>query len=199
MTTHHLIVPSPVDDLLLLSDGDALTTLQFARRGGHRIDAAWKGPDAVLRDAKRQLDAYFAGKRREFALPLRPEGTEFQQRVWAALRAIPHGVTKSYGQIAREVGNASASRAVGLANGANPIAVIVPCHRVIGADGSMTGFGGGIERKRWLLAHEGWTEGKEGRREGGREQGTSARSPRRIRGGRAARSAGAATTLLWGR
>jgi methylated-DNA-[protein]-cysteine S-methyltransferase len=105
--------------------------------------------------AARQLKEYFAGKRREFALPLRLDGTEFQQRVWGELTKIPFGETRSYGQLAKRLNNPNGSRAVGLANGRNPIAIIVPCHRVIGADGSLTGYGGGLPRKRWLLAHEG--------------------------------------------
>jgi methylated-DNA-[protein]-cysteine S-methyltransferase len=108
-----------------------------------------------LPQAVAQLCEYFAGTRREFDLPLRMQGTEFQRRVWRSLTEIRYGETWSYGQLARRIDNPHASRAVGLANGSNPIAIVVPCHRVIGADGSLTGFGGGIERKRWLLAHEG--------------------------------------------
>ena len=104
--------------------------------------------------ARKQLGEYFKGKRMTFDLPLAPEGTEFQQSVWKQLRKISYGRTKSYGEIANKVGNPRASRAVGAANGRNPISIIVPCHRVIGADGKLTGFGGGIERKRWLLEHE---------------------------------------------
>jgi methylated-DNA-[protein]-cysteine S-methyltransferase len=102
-----------------------------------------------------QLNEYFNGGRREFDLPLYFEGTTFQRRVWQELTEIPYGETWSYGQLARRIGKPSASRAVGLANGRNPISILVPCHRVIGADGSLTGYGGGLERKRWLLAHEG--------------------------------------------
>jgi methylated-DNA-[protein]-cysteine S-methyltransferase len=105
--------------------------------------------------AARQLKEYFAGTRRKFDLRLRMQGTDFQQRVWRTLTEIPYGETWSYGQLAKHIGSPNASRAVGLANGRNPIAVIVPCHRVIGADGSLTGFGGGLPRKRWLLTHEG--------------------------------------------
>jgi len=105
--------------------------------------------------AIRQLKEYFAGTRRVFNLPLRMQGTAFQQRVWRELTKIPFGETWSYGQLAKRIDNPNGSRAVGLANGRNPIAIVVPCHRVIGADGSLTGFGGGIERKQWLLAHEG--------------------------------------------
>jgi methylated-DNA-[protein]-cysteine S-methyltransferase len=107
-----------------------------------------------LDEARRQLEAYFAGELREFDLPLAPEGSEFQLRVWEQLRAIPYGETISYGELARRVGDPAAARAVGLANGRNPLPVIVPCHRVIGADGSLTGFGGGLERKRRLLELE---------------------------------------------
>ncbi|HEY0801667.1 MAG TPA: methylated-DNA--[protein]-cysteine S-methyltransferase, partial [Steroidobacteraceae bacterium] len=98
---------------------------------------------------------YFAGARREFDLPLKMAGTDFQKQVWSELTKIPFGQTRSYGQLAKRLGNPNGSRAVGLANGRNPIAIIVPCHRVIGADGSLTGFGGGIDRKQWLLTHEG--------------------------------------------
>lgn len=108
----------------------------------------------MLALAARQLDEYFAGERREFDLPLAPRGTGFQERVWRALLAIPFGVTRSYGELARTIGRPSASRAVGAANGKNPIAIIVPCHRVIGANGTLTGYGGGLPIKRWLLEHE---------------------------------------------
>jgi len=146
-------VPSPIGSLLLVSDGEALTALEMEPHrpevaGGARPDT---GP---LRAVIEQLEAYFAGDRTDFDLPLRPHGTEFQRRVWAGLVAIPYGRTTSYGALATELGNPTASRAVGLANGRNPIAVIIPCHRVIGADGSLTGYGGGLDRKRWLLGHE---------------------------------------------
>ena len=104
--------------------------------------------------AVEQLRAYFAGELREFSLPLAPGGTEFQRKVWSALTRIPYGRTTSYAAIARDIGTPRGVRAVGLANGRNPISLIVPCHRVIGSDGSLTGYGGGIERKKWLLAHE---------------------------------------------
>ena len=107
-----------------------------------------------LRTARTELEEYFAGERREFAVPLEPVGTTFQQRVWQALREIPYGTTISYGEIARRIGQPRASRAVGLANGRNPISIIVPCHRVIGANGTLTGYGGGLDRKRFLLALE---------------------------------------------
>jgi methylated-DNA-[protein]-cysteine S-methyltransferase len=150
MTFFHTI-DSPIGELLLLGDGHALTGLRmepFEIAPGARQDpGAFAGAEAQLR-------AYFDGELREFDLPLAPHGTEFQLRVWAALRAIPYGETATYGEIAAEVGRPDAPRAVGAANGRNPIAVIVPCHRVIGSDGTLTGFGGGLERKRILLELE---------------------------------------------
>jgi methylated-DNA-[protein]-cysteine S-methyltransferase len=115
----------------------------------------WEENAAKLREPIRQLQAYFAGTLRQFDLPLAAEGTEFQRRVWAALCEIPFGETASYGDIARSVGNPAASRAVGLANGRNPIAIIVPCHRVIGRSGKLVGYGGGLDHKHTLLQHEG--------------------------------------------
>lgn len=114
----------------------------------------WEPDDSAFPDAALQLEEYFAGERREFDLDLDPAGTTFQRRVWAALLTIPYGQTRSYGEIARQIEAPGASRAVGVANGHNPIGIIVPCHRVIGANGSMTGYGGGIERKKTLLALE---------------------------------------------
>jgi methylated-DNA-[protein]-cysteine S-methyltransferase len=114
-----------------------------------------RGTDPVLAEARRELLAYFDGTLREFRIPLAPNGTEFQRRVWTALTHIPYGTTISYADLARRLGNLMAVRAVGAANGRNPIPIIVPCHRVIGSDGSLTGFGGGLDRKRWLLHHEG--------------------------------------------
>jgi methylated-DNA-[protein]-cysteine S-methyltransferase len=151
-------VESPIGRLTLTSDGVALTGLYMgtpAKRPAFGKEWAQNGAAGPLPMVVRQLQEYFAGKRRKFELPLRMQGTAFQQRVWRELIEIPYGETWSYGQLAKRIGNPSASRAVGLANGRNPIAVIVPCHRVIGADGSLTGFGGGLPRKRWLLTHEG--------------------------------------------
>jgi methylated-DNA-[protein]-cysteine S-methyltransferase len=119
-----------------------------------RVDDTWIRDDTAFEDARAQLAEYFAGTRRTFELPLHPAGTPFQQRVWGALRDIPYGETASYGQTAAAVGAPSAARAVGLANGQNPISIVVPCHRVVGADGSLTGYGGGLPAKQWLLAHE---------------------------------------------
>ena len=165
--TVYATMPSPVGELLLTATDDGLTRVYFEQhRHGHRMQPDW-WPAAeasgaardVLAEARAQLDAYFAGARTTFALPLAARGTPFQERVWAALRGIPFGTTISYTELARRVGDLSAVRAVGSANGRNPLSIVVPCHRVIGADGSLTGFGGGIERKRWLLEHEGALEG----------------------------------------
>lgn len=151
-------IDSPIGPLLLTSDGEALTGLHMSDSSHPPSrDADWiESPrHAVFGEARRQLGEYFAGARREFALPLAAQGTPFQQKVWQALRQIRYGETQSYGEVAARIRNPAASRAVGLANGRNPIAVVVPCHRVIGANGSLTGFGGGLARKRWLLEHEG--------------------------------------------
>jgi methylated-DNA-[protein]-cysteine S-methyltransferase len=145
-------VDSPIGELLLTGYGRALHGLYMQEgRRPVRIPRTWIRAEEPFAEAGAQLTEYFDGRRREFELPLAPSGTPFQIRVWNALREIPYGRTASYGEIARQVGVPSAPRAVGVANGLNPIAVIVPCHRVIGADGSLTGFGGGLERKRTLL------------------------------------------------
>jgi len=155
-------VESPIGRLMLTTDGTALTGLYMNLYRNKPSKLPGLGDDWIqnatidpLPAAARQLKEYFAGKRREFNLPLRMEGTEFQRRVWRELTKIPFGETRSYGQLAKHLNNPNGSRAVGLANGRNPIAIIVPCHRVIGADGSLTGFGGGLDRKEWLLTHEG--------------------------------------------
>lgn len=114
-----------------------------------------RGTNDLLNRVAAQLQEYFAGTRTTFDLPLEPSGTDFQLSVWELLRKIPYGVTTSYGELARRLGDPKASRAVGAANGANPIPIIVPCHRVVGSKGELTGFGGGLDRKRWLLEHEG--------------------------------------------
>jgi methylated-DNA-[protein]-cysteine S-methyltransferase len=141
-------IDSPIGELLLTGDGHALTGLHMEP---FRVSPDWRRDPAAFAAAQEQLRAYFAGELREFDLPLAPHGTDFQMRVWEALRAIPYGETASYQEVAAMVGKPHASRAVGAANGRNPIAVIVPCHRVIGADGTLTGYGGGLERKRILL------------------------------------------------
>ncbi len=167
MTWHEM--ESPVGPLLLAGDGRGLKLIHFqagsrARPGGPRMpegerharraEPGWVADAKPFRAVMAQLEEYFAGRRREFDLPLAPEGTPFQHAVWQALTRIPYGETISYGELARRIGNPQASRAVGLANGANPLPIVVPCHRVIGADGSLTGFGGGLEIKRKLLALE---------------------------------------------
>jgi methylated-DNA-[protein]-cysteine S-methyltransferase len=146
---------SPVGWLLLVGDQAGLRSVSFevSKRTTVVLDG-WREDEATFGEVARQLRAYFARELREFDLELAPEGTEFQLRVWRALRAIPYGETISYGELAKRVGNAKASRAVGLANGCNPIPIIVPCHRVIGSDGSLTGFGGGLGNKEKLLALE---------------------------------------------
>jgi len=148
---------SPIGRLLLTSDATSLTGLYMEPSRKAQSTGGWTEDATVapLAAAVRQLTEYFGGTRRTFDLPLRMQGTVFQQRVWRELTEIPYGKTWSYGELAKRIDNPSASRAVGLANGRNPISILVPCHRVIGADGSLTGYGGGLDRKRWLLAHEG--------------------------------------------
>jgi methylated-DNA-[protein]-cysteine S-methyltransferase len=156
----HTVIDSPIGPLTLVSDGEALTAVYMETHRhapdpeawGARSDTADAPP--VLQEAARQLTAYFAGELTEFDLPLAAAGTAFQQRVWAALATIPYGRTWSYAELAQEIGAPGAARAVGLANGRNPISIVVPCHRVVGADGSLTGYGGGVERKQALLALE---------------------------------------------
>jgi methylated-DNA-[protein]-cysteine S-methyltransferase len=160
MTTHVSTIESPVGPLLLAADEDGLQLIEFpsprhpARRGTDWQDT---GADAhpLLRAARIQLGEYFAGRRRGFDLPLKPRGTAFQCEVWNALTTIGYGETINYAQLAQRIGKPSAMRAVGAANGRNPLPIVVPCHRVIGADGSLTGFGGGLPTKRFLLELEG--------------------------------------------
>ncbi|HJU97653.1 MAG TPA: methylated-DNA--[protein]-cysteine S-methyltransferase [Jiangellaceae bacterium] len=153
MPTYWTSVGSPLGPLLLTADDEGLTGLHMdsGRYGPAAPKAGWVEDAALLADVAGQLDEYFAGDRTEFDVPLHPSGTPFQLEVWQALTTIPYGEVRSYGQIADQLGHPGASRAVGLANGRNPIAVIVPCHRVVGASGSLTGYGGGLERKRLLL------------------------------------------------
>lgn len=146
---------SPVGKLLLAADESGLRFLLFAEgRTPPSIEPDWKHDSILLQEPMRQLRAFFAGELLRFDLPLAPQGTEFQKRVWNALLEIPFGETTSYGELARRLGNPTASRAVGLANGSNPIAIIIPCHRVIGSNGKLTGYGGGLPNKRWLLDFE---------------------------------------------
>ena len=155
MSRTHTIIPSPVGDLTLVAEDGALAALH--------MDAAKHAPDATalgerddsgFAEATAQLSAYFARSRTTFDLPLAPVGNAFEQRVWALLREIPYGQTRSYGDLARALGDVNLSQAVGWANGSNPISIIVPCHRVIGSDGSLVGYAGGLDRKRFLLALE---------------------------------------------
>lgn len=146
-------MPSPLGSLLLTSDGVHLTGLSLSPH--HHDLSLWRRDTARFEDARTQLEQYFAGRRTTFDLSIALAGTPFQQNVWKALRRVPYGTTTSYGDIARRIGHPMAVRAVGLANGRNPMAIIVPCHRVIGSDGSLTGYSGGLARKRWLLRHEG--------------------------------------------
>jgi methylated-DNA-[protein]-cysteine S-methyltransferase len=155
---------TPIGELILTASDTALTGVYFptSRRGPpptHR--AEWmeddgKGPaGALLARAGQQLTEYFDGTRTTFDLPLEALGSAFEHRVWNALRTIPYGTTTSYSELARRLGDVNGTRAVGAANGKNPIPIIVPCHRVVGSKGELTGFGGGLDRKRWLLEHEG--------------------------------------------
>ena len=147
------IYDSPIGALTLASNGEALIQLEF-EGGKYALQAYPPGADAILDQARRELDAYFAGRLRVFEVKTAPHGTAFQRKVWAALRAIPYGETRSYAQQAQAIGSPKAMRAVGTANGRNPIPIVIPCHRVIGANGALTGFGGGIERKQILLELE---------------------------------------------
>lgn len=156
-TISYTTVESPVGPLLVAGDDDALRLIHFVRAGrALPRDTDWQERDTtLLRDARRQLGEYFAGRLREFQLPLAPRGSTFQQRVWRALLEVPYGTTCSYADLARRLGDLRATRAVGAANGRNPIPIVVPCHRVIGADGSLIGYGGGLDVKRYLLSLEG--------------------------------------------
>ncbi|HVS01597.1 MAG TPA: methylated-DNA--[protein]-cysteine S-methyltransferase [Thermoanaerobaculia bacterium] len=158
-------VATPVGDLLAVVDGEGrLVALPFLEPGGaetthatwaRRLRARLEADAARCAPVRRQLEEYFAGRRRAFDLPLAPRGTAFQRATWEQLSRIPWGGAISYGELARRIGRPRGSRAVGQANGANPIPVVVPCHRVVAGDGTLGGYGGGLERKRWLLAHEG--------------------------------------------
>ena len=153
---NYTYLDTSIGKLFIAGDEEAVRHIGFPEKGqAQRPEAEWResarGP---VGEAVRQLQEYFAGKRTEFDLPLAPQGTEFQLRVWRKLREIPYGETISYGELAKRVGNPKASRAVGAANGTNPIPIVVPCHRVIGANGKLTGFGGGLPVKEALLALE---------------------------------------------
>ena len=150
MQTSYEYYDSPIGLVEIGGTPDGITSLFFVeeRRSG-------VATNEMCEQAVKQISEYFTGSRQEFDLPILLSGTEFQRQVWQELRSIPFGQTVSYGDLARAIGKPSAVRAVGAANGDNPVSIIVPCHRVIGSDGGLTGYGGGLERKRWLLKHEG--------------------------------------------
>lgn len=156
---YYITMESPIDPLLLTSDGEFLTGLYMEKEAQKLLsgmkDGWLQNADAIpFKEAIAQLNAYFSGELHEFDLPLKATGTPFQEMVWQALTSIPYGKTVSYKDIAEHVHLPRAARAVGMANGRNPISIIIPCHRVIGANGKLTGYGGGIHRKEWLLEHE---------------------------------------------
>jgi methylated-DNA-[protein]-cysteine S-methyltransferase len=151
---HYRTIDSPIGPLTLAGHEGRLTNLRMVDQTYEPSRANWNRDDRAFEDVVRQLDAYFAGELCEFDVHLDLRGTEFQRRVWEALLTIPYGETRSYGQIALQIGAPGAARAVGLANGHNPVAIIVPCHRVIGAAGKLTGYGGGLDRKQSLLTLE---------------------------------------------
>jgi methylated-DNA-[protein]-cysteine S-methyltransferase len=153
----YTFMPTPIGRLLLTADGAQLCGVRFAVSADRcEVHSDWRAAESsVLGRTRAQLEGYFAGERRTFDIPLARRGTAFQQSVWRELERIPYGVTISYAELARRLGKASATRAVGAANGRNPIPIIIPCHRVIGADGSLTGFGGGLGVKQFLLELEG--------------------------------------------
>ena len=141
---------SPLGWLAISSNGSAITKIQFVQEAGEEDT-----PDQVINQTIEQLNEFFAGQRHTFDLPLAPEGTEFEQKVWEQLQHIPYGATVTYGDISRKLGDPNLMRAVGRANGKNPISIVVPCHRVIGSDNKLTGYAGGLPNKEWLLRHEG--------------------------------------------
>ena len=150
-----LTARSPVGPLRFYATDSGLTAIYLENHKGAPVLTATEREDhPVLLAARRQLEEYFAGERVAFDLPLAPVGTPFQHEVWKALREIPLGVTWSYGDLARRIGRAGAARAVGAANGRNPLSIVVPCHRVVGTNGTLTGYAGGVPAKRWLLEHE---------------------------------------------
>jgi methylated-DNA-[protein]-cysteine S-methyltransferase len=155
MRLSYTYLDSPIGTLLLAGDSNGLQQILFSTDGRQaRPDPTWQEYLSSLTEVVRQLKAYFTGELESFDLSLSPQGTPFQQRVWSELQKIPYGETISYGELARRIGNPKASRAVGLANGSNPISIVIPCHRVIGANGKLTGYGGGLPIKEKLLALE---------------------------------------------
>jgi len=155
MTMRYAQIESPLGPLLLAADDAGLRQILFVKgRQSAQPESSWEGDRSLLKETIRQLHAYFAGELENFDLQLAPEGTPFQLGVWRSLCDIPYGETISYGELAGRIGNPKASRAVGLANGSNPIPIVIPCHRVIGSNGKLTGYGGGLPIKEKLLALE---------------------------------------------
>jgi methylated-DNA-[protein]-cysteine S-methyltransferase len=156
MTNYHTIMPSPLGEILLMADGRGLTGINFQEaKGAKRPPRGSVESAAPFKEAVRQIEAYFRGDLKDFDLCLSPAGTSFQHDVWNALRKVPYGQTISYGDLAKRLGKPKASRAVGAANGRNPLPIVVPCHRVVGSDGKLTGYYGGTHLKEYLLALEG--------------------------------------------
>jgi len=149
---HQRMILTPLGPMLAIQEGEHLVALDFIREGD--IPGGNQDDTPLLLETQRQLEQYFQGQRQSFTIPLKPRGTDFQQAVWARLRAIPYGQTATYGQLAREIGRPRAFRAVGQANHVNPISVIIPCHRCVGASGKLVGYGGGLDRKEALLKLE---------------------------------------------
>ena len=155
MPVSYAYLESPIGTLLIVGDADGLQQILFSSNGSPaRPEPDWQENPSALAEVVRQLRAYFVGELEAFDISLAPKGTPFQQKVWSELQKIPYGDTISYGELARRIGNSNASRAVGLANGSNPIPIVIPCHRVIGSNGKLTGYGGGLPIKEKLLALE---------------------------------------------
>lgn len=160
-TNCYSLCASPLGELVLCGDGERVTGVYLPEHQGWRgIEAQWQRTDAPFEHIRAQLAEYFVGKRQQFDVPLKLVGTPFQKRVWQELQRIPFGHTITYGQLATRLGQPTASRAVGYANGKNPVSILVPCHRVIGASGKLTGYAGGVEKKSWLLDWERQLAGK---------------------------------------
>ncbi|MDQ3764285.1 MAG: methylated-DNA--[protein]-cysteine S-methyltransferase [Actinomycetota bacterium] len=153
---YYTIMPSPIGELTLVSDGVSLTALYIGaeHRWASRVGQDWRLDPGPFGEVEQQLEEYFDGRRRTFELPVAPRGTPFQLAVWTILATVPYGMITTYGAIAAELGKPTASRAVGMANGRNPVSIILPCHRVIGANGLLIGYGGGMDRKQQLLKLE---------------------------------------------
>ena len=157
MTANFTFIDSPIGPLLAAREGKSIVEIRFSpAEPAHD----WARDDGAFNDLRKALDRYFSGRSNVFDLPLEPRGTEFQRSVWRALLEVPFGETTTYGDLAKRLGKPAAMRAVGAANGANPIPILIPCHRVIGSNGSLVGFGGGLPVKRWLLEHEAAVAGR---------------------------------------